>query len=111
VNYDTTPVDQGITFLGNPIYRVVLEVASGPNNNQISIGHGISTFTRVFDLRGSLIDPGSNSQTIPIGFQTNTNDGSGKANLTCWMDTDRVYLSSTDDFSSYSGVIVIDFTP
>lgn len=102
--YSTTETTTGQTWIDDkPIYRKVVEVASLPNNTQISYSHGIVNADSFVTVRGIAK---STTLSLPIPFVERT----GATNIQIYAQAASFDISTNYDASSYAGTIIFEYT-
>lgn len=100
VNYTTAEQDTGLTWVGGEtIYQKTLVAGTFPNANSVNVAHGITGLDKIIKFEG-YGDDGTNG--IPLPYTQQTGD-----NIQLSSDDTNVVISSTANFSGFSGHITI----
>jgi hypothetical protein len=109
-DYETTQVSQNRLWIDDSgVMEVVVSFGNGPNNEESYVAHGIAPAT-VISARGMLTDGAG--AWIALPHPGNNVGGAGNDEpIHIKVDGSRCYLASLGDYSSYSGHVIIEFTP
>lgn len=91
------------TFLTKPVLRKVLTVAAGPDNTTLNVAHGITAPTRIL---GCIIQLTNGTNHLCFGQGGN----SWASAISVAIDGTNVDLTTTGDFSTYAGSIILLYT-
>ena len=104
-SYATSEILTGGTWIdGKPIYRKVVEVASLPNNTQISYSHGIVNVDTFVTIRG--IAKSSALLSLPIPFT----ERNGSTNIQLYAQPAGFDVATNYDASAYAGTFIFEYT-
>ena len=103
--YSTTEQVIGTWIDGKPIYRKCLNTGTLPNNNTMSVNHGISDFAFATNIYGYVIDTSDNTR-IPLPYPATT----ATSSIGIWVSDTAVRINTGKDRTNCSGVIVLEYT-
>lgn len=95
------------TWLGQPVYRKVLNFGLLPNATTTSVPHGIKGFNSMVSMRGMAKRvSGSGSTDLPIPYADTT---AGYA-IELLADETQVDIVTAQDYSAFTGTIILEYT-
>ena len=96
--YSTDEVNTGKKLGDDDIYRKIFNIEALPNNETVSVPHGVTNLGQVVELRG--IATGS-SGGFPFDYRN-----------ICYLGfTDvNIGITSSSNFSTYKGLVIFEYT-
>jgi len=89
---------------GKPIFRLVVDLGSMPNNTTKNVGHGITGLTNVISITG-MITNGTQYRTLPMV----TAGAPDTINVT--VDASNVSVGTmSSNWITYSGKVILEYT-
>ena len=99
-SYSTEEINTGKKWIdGKPIYRKVVNYGQLPNNTRTEISHNITNIENV--IKAEII--AKNTEAFIISNY-------GGNTCSCYVNQTKVSVRTDTDLSSYSGVVVIEYT-
>lgn len=103
--YSYDEVDTGEKWVdGKAIYRKCISVAALPNNNTLTVGTLASLDTLV-SVHGEAKSTNQSGYSRPLPFV-----GNGSNDIRVDVSNYDVVVKTTSDWSSYSGILVLEYT-
>jgi hypothetical protein len=104
-NYSATETATGELWIDAAVvYRKVVAIATGPNNEQLSTPHGITGIATMISMTGTIVASGV---VRPLPNSDNTAIGES---IEMASDATNVYLTTTANYSTYAGHFVLIYT-
>ncbi len=89
---------------GKTIYRKVIDVGSLPNTTGKAVAHGISSIDTLVSVSGSANQPGFAHYPLPYVHPTTAQL------IQVYVDATNVQIGTGQDWSAWTGKIVIEYT-
>lgn len=87
-----------------PIYRKVIDIGNLPNNAEKGVEHNITNLEEVISIRGTAKNTSGTVLPLPNLALNQSN------NIAIYATKTAVLVQSVTDRSSYTGVIVLEYT-
>ena len=102
--YSTTETLTNKTWLGNAVYRKVVDLGALPNTTSKSVAHGITGATSWRAIYG-LANGGSS-----IGFPLPYADATPANCVSLYTDGTNIHVAAGSDRSGYTGYAILEYT-
>jgi hypothetical protein len=108
-SWSTTETETGGLFLGSAVYRKAIVLAAGPNNEELSIAHGIAGLARVVDMR-IVMNATTSHRTAPhVGDPATANDLAATS-IQLRVSGANVLVKASGNFATSAGHILLEYT-
>ena len=102
-NYSTSEHDTGFTWVdGRKIYKKTINIGTLPNNETISVPHGISNLARIIKIEGNALRPGDGGM-FPLPYV------SGTEGLSIYVSAGytELFIGTGSDRTNMNGYITV----